>query len=326
MEGLFGLYDNRVLGLLVELDVPDLLDRPRTVEELASSTGHTSRGPRSRVALRRRARVRRPAARAVSRQRGDAHAPTRSPQLVARLGRVRGERLVLETHGARLDVALRDSRSGTEAATGHDFFSFVNSVRPDAGSAFNDAMRAGAMLQAVALLDAFDWTSVDDVCDVGGGTGALLESLLTAHEHLDGVLVDLPEVLATAAPTLTAGPLAARCTLAAGSFFDPLPAGHDRYMLLAIVHDWADVDAVRILSRVRDALGEDGRAIVVENVLSDEPRDEFAAASHLMMLVLATGKERTRAQFDSLFAAASLSLVRRVKLASGFSAFELRAR
>ncbi|MDQ3758098.1 MAG: hypothetical protein M3394_09650, partial [Actinomycetota bacterium] len=39
LEGLWGLFDNRVLGLLVELDVPDRLDRPRTTEELAAEVG-----------------------------------------------------------------------------------------------------------------------------------------------------------------------------------------------------------------------------------------------------------------------------------------------
>src|SRR5260221_12331668 len=42
MEAMFGLYDNRVLGLLVELDVPEHLRSPLTVEELATRTGSKS--------------------------------------------------------------------------------------------------------------------------------------------------------------------------------------------------------------------------------------------------------------------------------------------
>lgn len=54
------------------------------------------------------------------------------------------------------------------------------------------------------------------------------------------------------------------------------------------------------------------------------PRDEFVAASDLLMLVLASGRERTEAQFQGLFERSGLRLERRIPLASGFSAFELR--
>jgi hypothetical protein len=43
-----------------------------------------------------------------------------------------------------------------------------------------------------------------------------------------------------------------------------------------------------------------------------------------MMLVLATGRERTRAQFEALFEASGLELVRAIALPTGFTAFELR--
>jgi hypothetical protein len=93
---------------------------------------------------------------------------------------------------------------------------------------------------------------------------------------------------------------------------------------LAIVHDWDDASATTLLRRVAEALPADGRAIVVESVLSDEPRDEFVAASDVMMLVLASGRERTRVQFDALFTASGLEIVRPIALPTGFTAFELR--
>src|SRR5437763_12704055 len=39
LEGIFGLFDNRVLGLLVELGVPEALGHPRTAAELAATVG-----------------------------------------------------------------------------------------------------------------------------------------------------------------------------------------------------------------------------------------------------------------------------------------------
>ncbi len=81
-----------------------------------------------------------------------------------------------------------------------------------------------------------------------------------------------------------------------GDFFAAVPTGCDRYLLLAIVHDWGDADAARLLRSVRDALPPHASAIVVENVLPDRPCDEFVVASDLLMLVLGPGRERTRAR------------------------------
>ena len=43
LEGLFGLIDNRVLGLLVELNLPELLDKPRSSAILPTSPSSPSR-------------------------------------------------------------------------------------------------------------------------------------------------------------------------------------------------------------------------------------------------------------------------------------------
>src|SRR6476646_1546418 len=44
LEAVFGLFDNRVLGLLVELGIPEVLDRPRTAAELAVAVGADPEG------------------------------------------------------------------------------------------------------------------------------------------------------------------------------------------------------------------------------------------------------------------------------------------
>lgn len=324
LEALFGLFDNRVLGLLVELGLPEHLARPSGIDELARATG-SDPGALDRV-------LRYAAGRGFLRRDRRGRYRANGVTAVLRVDHPNSWRGWVEFAASdwfwaawrHLDAPVRGQGSGLEAATGHSFFEFVRGVRPDVGRVFDEAMRAGATLQAVALDHALEWSVVGSVCDVGGGTGAAVEFLLAAHPDLEGVLVDLPEVVAAARPRLVSGDLAARYRVQAGSFFDELPAGCDRYLLLAVVHDWDDEEAARLLRRVGDALAPDGRALVVENVVPHSPRDEFVAASDLLMLVLASGRERTEAQFHALFERSGLRLERRIPLASGFSAFELR--
>ena len=323
LEALFGIFDNRVLGLLVELDLPDLLGRPRTVADLADATGTD---PATLERLLRYA-----AARGFVRSDRRGHYRATGLTRILRRDHPYSWRGWVEFAGSgwfwdafrHLDAPVRGRGSGVEAATGHDFFEFVNDVRAGAGEAFNRAMAAGATVQALALDRALDWAGVGRVCDVGGGTGATLEYLLAAHPHLEGVLFDLPGVVDAARPLLTSGDLAGRCRIERGSFFEAVPGGADRYLLLAIVHDWGDADAARILRRVAEAMGPTSRAIVVEGVLADRPRDEFVQASDLLMCALASGRERTAGQFDALFGDAGLTRLRTVPLATGFVAFEL---
>jgi hypothetical protein len=317
LESVLGLVDNRVLGLIVELGIPEVLDRPRTAAELAAEVGADPDGL-GRV-------LRYAAGRGFLTSTADGrYAPNDLTQIL-RADDLNSWRGWVEFGTSdwfwesfrHADAAVKGMSSGTEAATGHPFFDYVTTVRPDAGRAFNDAMRAGAVVQAVALAHGLDWDGVNTVCDVGGGTGGALHHLLEAYPHLHGVLFDLPEVVADA-------PAAPRCQNVGGSFFDEVPSDCDRYLLLAIVHDWDDERATEILRRVADALPPNGEAVVVEGVLSERPKDEFAAASDMLMLVLADGRERTESEFLRLFADAGLTCTTRTPLATGFSAFRLR--
>ena len=80
--------------------------------------------------------------------------------------------------------------SAARAATGHEFFEYVNEVDADAGEAFNGAMTEGSRLQGLLVVDAYDFSGVTSVCDVGGGTGAIMSDLLAAHPALRGVVFD----------------------------------------------------------------------------------------------------------------------------------------
>jgi hypothetical protein len=137
------------------------------------------------------------------------------------------------------------------------------------------------------------------------------------------VLFDLPVVVANAGPVLERAGVAARVEIVGGDFFDSVPPGCDRCVLQAVVHDWDDDACVRILSHCRDALAAGGRILVLEQTLPDHDGDDLARALDLEMLVdTGRGRERTRAEFDALFARAGLR-VRNVIPIAVLSVYEL---
>src|SRR5208282_790563 len=73
------------------------------------------------------------------------------------------------------------------------------------------------------------WEPIRTVVDVGGGTGAMLASLLRRHPQVKGILVDLPGTVARSNETIQESGVASRATVRGQSFFDPLPGGADLY-------------------------------------------------------------------------------------------------
>ena len=97
------------------------------------------------------------------------------------------------------------------------------------------------------------WESMRTVVDVGGGTGALLAAILRARPEVRGTLVDLPRTVARSGEIFRAAGVADRATAVGQSFFDPLPAGADLYLLKGVLNDWPDREAAAILSRCAEA-------------------------------------------------------------------------
>jgi len=141
------------------------------------------------------------------------------------------------------------------------------------------------------------WSTVRSVVDVGGGTGLMLRELLRAHPHLHGTLVDLSRTVARAEMT-------DRMTVAGQSFFDPLPAGADLYLLRGVLNDWPDREAVAILRRCAEAARPTGRVVVLKSV-----REDAAPQPLVIEMVLAGGRGRTVAEFRQLAADAGLEVV-----------------
>jgi SAM-dependent methyltransferase len=171
---------------------------------------------------------------------------------------------------------------------------------------------------------ACDWSGVRHVVDVGGGTGALLAEVLRADPGIRATLVDLPDTVARGREFLAERGLDGRCDFAGQSFFDPLPAGADVYVLSAVLHDWDDEAATAILRRCAEAAGGTGRVVIVEShgTAGDDPA--MFAEMNLRMLVLSGGRERRIADYRTLAAAAGLTATDVRTTASGLVIIDCR--
>jgi len=198
------------------------------------------------------------------------------------------------------------------ARTGDETFSRVFDVdfwsrlaqNPAERDIFDRAMQGGAEGR-VGRLAELPWRDGETVVDVGGGNGTLLIELLHRHSGLNGVVFDLPEVAREAETHVADSGLGQRLRVVAGSMFDSVPTGGDAYVLAVVLHDWDDAGATKILQRIREAVPDHARLVVLDAVLEpgNEPSDGRKWLD-LLMLVLNRGRERTAEEWHSLLGGA----------------------
>ena len=182
---------------------------------------------------------------------------------------------------------------------------------PEDLQVFGESMTSLSKTENPTVAAAYKFSGIRTLVDVGGGHGSLLATILKANPKLKGVLYDQPSVIARAQKDqhVTTKGIANRCKLESGNFFEAVPKSGDVYIMKSILHDWNDEACVKILANCRTAMNEQGKVLVVDNVIAPGNDPGWGKLLDIQMLIIG-GRERTRKEFATLFAAAGLKLTR----------------
>jgi O-methyltransferase domain/Dimerisation domain len=215
--------------------------------------------------------------------------------------------------------SVRTGRPAFEAIHGQRFFEFLGEHAEQA-QVFDDAMTAFNDRKTRAVLEAYDFSGVSVLADIGGGNGSNLVSILRRHPEMRGILFDLPGVVERV--EVREPDLEGRLQVVGGSFLEEVPGGADAYLLRHILHNWDDERAVEILGNVRRAMGEGAKLLVVERVIPPGNGPMFGKLMDLTMLVVHGVVERSEEEFRRLFEAAGFRLTRIIPTTSDASVIE----
>jgi hypothetical protein len=312
-----GAAHTHILGALARLRIADhVADQPRSLADLASATGAVpDRLDRLLRAATVLGLVRRTAAGMITMTEVGACLRT-GP------GSMRDFALMLSAPGQLRPMELLSEavrgEPAAEAALGQPIWDYYRE-HPDEGAAFAGAMSGVSAMIAAQVAAVADVAGTRRIVDVGGGHGTLLRALLATAPQAEGVVLDLPEVVAAAPP-------AERIQFTGGDFLVSVPAGGDVYVLQHVLHDWDDPDARRILSVCRAAATPASRLLIVESVLADQPGPLMPELLDVHMMVMSGGRERRRGQYGQLLDAAGWQLAEVTVLPSGQSLLNATAR
>lgn len=164
---------------------------------------------------------------------------------------------------------------------------------------FNQAMKHHSTVTVNKILENYNgFEGLGSLVDVGGGTGATLNTIISKYPTIKGINFDLPHVVADA-PSYNTG-----VEHVGGDMFASVPTG-DAIFLKWICHNWSDEQCLKLLMNCYQALAENGKVIIADYILPEQPGNEDATktAIHFDAIMLAQmpgGRERTENEFEAL--------------------------
>ena len=306
----------RCLHVVANLGVADALEEtPRTADELAASVGaHPD-------ALDRVLRLL--SAYGVFESHGDAfrHSPasqllrTDHPQSMRALVRMFGLPINWTICGA-LEESVKTGLPAAPKIVPEGIWEYF-AEHAEENAIFNAAMTAKAHGHVAGVVAGYDFSKFDTVGDIAGGHGHLLRAVLDAAPKANGVLFDLPHVIQE-----VAGLASKRLSLQAGDFFqDPLPSC-DAYILMEVIHDWGDEEAIAILKALRSAAPSHAKILLIEQLVQANQGPDWAKTLDIHMLFMLGGRQRTRTEYEDLLDRAGFSVKREIDTPGGISILE----
>jgi hypothetical protein len=322
MQMLFGYAPARAIGIAAELRIADLLaDGAKTADELALKTNSHARSLYR--LLRACASV------GVFSEDTDKRfnlSPmadflrSDNPQSLRAFAEMLAHEEQFQTWSG-LNYSVQTGLPAFDKVHGMPTFNFY-ATHPKSGQIFNDAMTSMSLGSSMAVIQAYDFTSIKNLVDIGGGHGFLLASILEKYPTMNGILFDTQAVIDEAKTLLQQHGVAERCQTVGGNFFETAPIGGDAYIMKHIIHDWNDDECEIILKHCRKGITEGGKLLVIEMVVPQGNEPSLSKLLDLQMLAVLPGCERTEEEYKTLFAKAGFQLTKIVPTMSPYSVIE----
>ncbi|RDX57994.1 hypothetical protein CR513_62724, partial [Mucuna pruriens] len=179
---------------------------------------------------------------------------------------------------------------------------------PRFNQVFNAAMSSSTHLSAKRILESYKgFEHINKLVDVGGGFGTNLNYIISKYPNIQGINFDLPHVIKEA-------PSYPGVKHEGGDMFESVPHG-DAIFMKFILHDWNDERCLKLLKNCYNAIPDDGKVIVVEQVLPTTPETSTLVkiacqTDVLMMTQNPGGKERNEQEFKELAKASGFKDIR----------------
>ena len=221
--------------------------------------------------------------------------------------------------------SVKTGESAFEAIYGMGFEDYYQQY-PEVAQNFDAAMKGALTLSDRAILDSYDFASFSKVIDIAGGgqgDGDLLVSILQKNQAVTGIHFDRPTRIEQAQTTIEKSNVSDRAQIMVGDFWESVPQGGDAYIVKNLIHDYDDAQAGNILSNIHQAIGNNGKLLVVEMIVPPGNEPSLAKILDVEAMIMTPGAiERTATEYRQLFAKSGFEVSQIIPTKSPMSIIE----
>ncbi|KAM0329257.1 hypothetical protein ACHAQA_004561 [Verticillium albo-atrum] len=192
----------------------------------------------------------------------------------------------------------------------------IQNQDPERMKRFMQAMALTESLMPITGICSYEWVKDEAArdsgrilfVDVGGGKGHALKAIRQENDFIDPqrcVLQDIAEVIESVESSQDQGLKGVKLMKHNFHTEQPVP-GALVYYIRRCLHDYGDDVCVTILRHLANAMSDDSRLHIVEQVITDPP-SQLMATTDLNVMGIG-GKERTVAGFKKIIESAGLTI------------------
>ncbi|NP_001268100.1 caffeic acid O-methyltransferase [Vitis vinifera] len=207
------------------------------------------------------------------------------------------DKVPMQSKRYHLKDAVLDGGIPFNKAYGMTDFEY-HGTEPRFNKVFNNGVSGHPTITMKKILEAYKgFEGLTSIVDVGGGTGATLNMIISKYPTIKGINFDLPHVIDDA-------PSYPGVEHVGGDMFVSVPKG-DAIFMKWMCYEWDDAHCLKFLENCYQALPDNGKVIVAECILPVVPDTSLATKSavHIDVIMLAYntgGKARTEKEFEAL--------------------------
>ena len=272
-DSMLSLYNTHAIALALELQVFEAFDAPMSVEELVSKTGYSTRGIKALLAmLKIRGLLDRHEGRYQLNNLSRTYMLKDSPYYWGPFfswtsASLPNYKIYME------NIRDGETKEEREAADGWE----SGEMDPEFARTITDYMHCHSIASAVGMSHTCDFSGVNKLLDVGGGSGCYAIAIANANTDMQATIMELKPVCAVTEDYITKAGVSDRVdTKAVDMFREAWPEGYDAHFFANVFHDWSFETCAELAKKSYASLAPGGR-ICLQEMLLDEGEDNPAA-------------------------------------------------
>ncbi|XP_071949294.1 acetylserotonin O-methyltransferase-like [Antedon mediterranea] len=171
----------------------------------------------------------------------------------------------------------------------------------DYSATFQQFMHQLSSITSPGVAKAFDLSPFCEMCDLGGGSGALAYALASEYPDATVTVFDLANAVEAALKITPDETERQRVKFVSGDFFQDKFPPADLYTFARILHDWEDEKVHQLLNKTFKSLKSGGAVLVAELLMNETKTGPLhTLRANVQMMIEMSGRERTETEYRLL--------------------------